>query len=302
MAYVNWNLYKYFIAVYETKSFSKAADILGVSPSAVSQSIKELGNQLDKVLFTSSRQGANPTPDGEEVYKQIKPAYEAITNVEDSALDANAEGTIRIAVHSWFARTFLSNYMKEFRTNYPKVKIIVTQNNNVGTLKQKQADLAIDFDRLLKDTSVRTIDIFNKDVKTVMVATKSFLRERGLTTKLTTADVLKMPIIEQVEWFGEYKNWLGKDLKPFEMATQAQAHDYFISMVKNDMGISGFGKCMIKELVAGDPEIVELDITPPPPSFRFVCAYNPPLTRHAKAFVDGLLKFCRTPENTNKVF
>ena len=292
------------MAVYETGNLHKAADILGVSPSAVSQNIKELGNQLGVVLFNASRSGSQPTSEADEIYKQIKAATESITNMEGTLgdIDKNAEGAIKIAAHAWFTKTFISDYMKEFCAKYPKIKITITHENVWTALKQKQVDLVLDLDYCFKWANLKTIDIFNKVMQSQFIATKSFLRERGLGKSITTADVLKLPIIEQSEFFHVYQDWLGKEVAPFAVTTASQANEYFLSMVKKDMGISAFGKCVLQELIYGDSEIVELDINPPPPSFRFVCAYNHPITRQAKTFVDGFLKFCRTSENLKKVF
>lgn len=63
---------QYAIAVAETGSFSKAADICAAEQSTVSQQIKSLEDRLGKALFDRSKQPITPTSEGELVVEQAK--------------------------------------------------------------------------------------------------------------------------------------------------------------------------------------------------------------------------------------
>ncbi|WP_143726667.1 helix-turn-helix domain-containing protein, partial [Clostridioides difficile] len=61
---IKLELYKVFNAVVNNKSFSLAAKELFMSQPAVSQSIKQLEEQLDTLLFYRNNKGVKLTPEG----------------------------------------------------------------------------------------------------------------------------------------------------------------------------------------------------------------------------------------------
>lgn len=71
---------QYALAVAETGSFSKAADLCAAEQSTVSQQIKSLEDRLGKALFDRSRQPITTTAEGQLVVEQ---AREIIEKVEE---------------------------------------------------------------------------------------------------------------------------------------------------------------------------------------------------------------------------
>ena len=71
---INYNLYKSFLVVYETKNISRAADILYISQPAVSHNIKELEKQLNIQLFYKKSNGMSTTSEADVLYKYISSA------------------------------------------------------------------------------------------------------------------------------------------------------------------------------------------------------------------------------------
>ena len=72
---VNLNLYKYFLAVIDEQSVSKAAVKLGVSQPTVSYNIHALQRELQEELFVVERNGAVPVPRALILYRRLKPVY-----------------------------------------------------------------------------------------------------------------------------------------------------------------------------------------------------------------------------------
>lgn len=75
---VNLNLYKYFLAVVEERSVSKAAEKLKVSQPTVSYNIHELQRELREKLFVVERGGIVPSPRALQLYQILKPVYDAM--------------------------------------------------------------------------------------------------------------------------------------------------------------------------------------------------------------------------------
>jgi DNA-binding transcriptional LysR family regulator len=72
-----------FVAVARHRSFRKAADELGVTPSALSHTLRALEEKLDVRLLNRSTRSVAPTEAGQRLLARISPAFRDI----DDALD-----------------------------------------------------------------------------------------------------------------------------------------------------------------------------------------------------------------------
>jgi len=287
---INWNLYKYFIAVYETRNINRCAETLGVSPSAVSQNIKELSNQLGVSLFSTGRHGAEPTSDAGRIYLSIKKASEHISKIETEFEIFNSESvrTVKMAMHGSFAKAHVNAYLMQFRAQYPNVQLAFFQSEDINLLTQGKIDLMIDLDFVFDGTDIKKIFIGPKyDLH--FVASKSYAEKHRLQKVITKGELVQHPIIERIESWTKIKKTLDPDYTPKEI--NAQTAEQVISMVKDSVGIGCFSGWLLREL--NDPDLIELKVKDMVlPSTRFVCGYNKSLSRPAKAFVDGLIRFC----------
>ena len=95
------NLYPLFIAIYEQKSISKAAQMLYVSQSAASHALQRLRQQLQDDLFVRAGAKMLPTPFAEQIYHPICQALFSIQNISQQRLqfDSSMVKTLKIAVH-----------------------------------------------------------------------------------------------------------------------------------------------------------------------------------------------------------
>src|SRR6266850_8228564 len=87
-----------FLAVARERSFTKAAAKLGVSQSALSQTIRQLEARLGLRLLTRTTRSVSPTEAGERLLRTAGPRFEEIDAELEalSALRDKPAGTIRI--------------------------------------------------------------------------------------------------------------------------------------------------------------------------------------------------------------
>ena len=64
---------KAFVAVVERQSFARAAEHLGLSPSALSQTIRQLESRLGARLLNRTTRSVAPSASGEQLYRRIAP-------------------------------------------------------------------------------------------------------------------------------------------------------------------------------------------------------------------------------------
>ncbi|HHV29034.1 LysR family transcriptional regulator [Acetivibrio mesophilus] len=145
---INFELYKIFYHTAKAQSFSAAADILHVSQSAVSQSIKSLEEKLGSQLFLRKTREIKLTVEGEILFKHIEQAYNFIKTAEHKIYQTqNLErGEIRIGVSDTICKYYLISYIEKFIKNYPSVKIQVinrTSSQIQDILKKGLIDFGI---------------------------------------------------------------------------------------------------------------------------------------------------------------
>ncbi len=134
-----------FVSVVEQASFSKAADILGFSNSAVSKRISALEAQLGvKLLYRSTRK-LSLTEAGERYYVHAQRALQAANEAQSAAteLQQEAQGILRISAPMSFSRMHLAPIIPVFLKRYPKIKLQMTLSDTWSDVIAEGFDLAL---------------------------------------------------------------------------------------------------------------------------------------------------------------
>lgn len=124
-----------FVNVVESGSFSKTAQILGVSPSSVSRSITRLESMLERKLLERTTRKMRLSVAGQEVYGLCADMLQAAKMAVSAAQADNGEvaGVLRVAAPKALSRLVLMPLVLDFLAEYPRV-----------TLQLKVADHYID--------------------------------------------------------------------------------------------------------------------------------------------------------------
>lgn len=121
--------YQVLKTVAQQGSFRKAADILGLTPSAISHTIAALENELGFSVLNRSKAGVTLTNYGEH----LLPYVNAVLNSDESLQQAVAEfnglkqGKVKVGCFSSVCTNWLPDIMHSFRKEYPKITIEVFQ-------------------------------------------------------------------------------------------------------------------------------------------------------------------------------
>ncbi len=135
-----------FIAIAETGSFTKAAEIVHKTQSAVSMQMKRLEERLDKPIFARDGRASKLTDDGERLLEYARRIVKL--NLEALALFAGPEltGSVRLGVPDDYADRYLPEIMARFSRAYPGVELTVICEPSVDLLERidsNELDLAI---------------------------------------------------------------------------------------------------------------------------------------------------------------
>lgn len=123
------NRYEVFVKVIETGSFTKAAEELNYTQSAVSQMVHTLEEELSAVLLVRSKGGVRLTADGEAYYPFISSISNAHRELEEKHREMQGLGRskIRIGTFTTVSRNWLPGLMKRFKEQYPGVQFELFQ-------------------------------------------------------------------------------------------------------------------------------------------------------------------------------
>jgi len=118
---------KVFIDLAESESFTKAAQINGITQSAVSQQISALEKLFKSLLIERSKKKFRLTREGQVLYeysKQITSTYDALHSKLQEIKDI-VSGTIRVATIYSIGLHDLPPYLRKFLKGYPTVNVHV---------------------------------------------------------------------------------------------------------------------------------------------------------------------------------
>jgi LysR family glycine cleavage system transcriptional activator len=124
-------------------SFTRAAEILTVSPSAVSRQIAALESFLDVRLFHRAREGNVLTETGEEYYRAIAPAFEIITSATDKVTRAQDNAPINVRVPATLAVDFLIPRLSAFKEEYPGTNVRIITGFGPVDFVREDVDISI---------------------------------------------------------------------------------------------------------------------------------------------------------------
>jgi len=136
---------RYFLKVAETKSFSKAANVLNLPVSTVSRRIKDLEDILGVELLKRSTRFLNLTEFGETYYNEIKKAVNSFDIAEERLHEKSDKptGIIKITSAPSFANSKLYNILNKFRKYHPQIITHVFESENLIDIDQENYNFAI---------------------------------------------------------------------------------------------------------------------------------------------------------------
>lgn len=286
------DLYRIFNVVSRNKSFSKAAQELYMTQSAVSQSISKLENELDIQLFYRTSKGVELTNEGSLLYEHVNSAIGMINVAEDKLLEFKQLkfGELRIGVGDTISRYFLLPYLEQFHFRYPGIKLTIlngTTTEICALIKAGRADLGI-CNLPIQDENIQAIPC--KEIQDIFVCGEKY--KRITKNPISFEYLMKMPLI-----FLEKKsnsrifveNFLKK--KGFQVSPvfELGSYDLLIEFTRINLGIS----CIIKEfskdyIEKGYIYEVLLEEEIPKRSIGICYLKNVSLSRAAKRFVERI--------------
>ena len=154
--------YRIFHTVTQQGSFARAAQILHLTPSAISHAVASMEEACGFALFVRGKGGVTLTRSGEVLYpviRQILNADEALSQTI-SELNGVTRGTVKIGAFNSVCMTWLPHIVTSYKKKYPGVHIEINQgtyDDVVQWLKTGAVDIGFLSMESARDLTVRPL-------------------------------------------------------------------------------------------------------------------------------------------------
>jgi len=240
------DLYKVFLIVGKSDSFSMAAKALYMTQPAISQSIMQLESELGTRLFNRTPKGVTLTDEGALLFEYVNSALSLIDAGEEKimAFKNLTAGELKVGVGDTISKYFLLPYLENFRNNYPNIKIKIvngTTDEIILTLKSGEIDIAL-CNFPIEDSSLELRPVF--EIQDTFVYAEKF--KKLLSKPVHLHELVKLPLI-----FLEPKSNSRKYVEDFLLSKGIQvipefelgSHDLLLEFAKINLGIA----CVTRE-------------------------------------------------------
>jgi LysR family glycine cleavage system transcriptional activator len=205
------NAVKAFEAAARSRSFTRAAEELFVTPGAVSQQVKALETELGIRFFVRERQRLVITEAGREYLAVVRDALDQIALGTERLTQRQRSGVLTVSVSPDFAAKWLVGRLGRFAERHPEIDLRVAASDQHVDFAREDVELAVRHG----DGRWPELDVARLCVEQLFPVCSPRL-VRGRKRIMNAADLLKFPLLRLDDW----ANW-GRWFEAAGVTTQA---------------------------------------------------------------------------------
>ena len=132
-----------FARVTERRSFTLAAEDLGLPRSTVTDAVKDLERRLVVRLLQRTTRHVSATLDGEAYYQRCLSIVADIEEAEGAFAGVKPKGLLRVDVHGTLARHFVLPGLPRFLEAYPEIELHISEGDRLADLIREGIDCVL---------------------------------------------------------------------------------------------------------------------------------------------------------------
>jgi DNA-binding transcriptional LysR family regulator len=132
-----------FSRVVERRSFTLAAEDMGLPRSTATDAVKQLEARLGVRLLQRTTRHVSPTLDGEAYYQRCLSILADIEDAEGAFAGAKPKGMLRVDVHGTLARHFVLPSLPSFLERYPEIEFYMSEGDRLVDLVREGIDCVL---------------------------------------------------------------------------------------------------------------------------------------------------------------
>ncbi|MCI3205978.1 MULTISPECIES: LysR substrate-binding domain-containing protein [Pandoraea] len=235
MKRLDFDVLEMVVAVAETGSFARGAEVVHRSPSALSMQIKALEDDLGKPLFVRSTRHVVITPEGQTLLDYGRRMLEMRAEAWASIVRPEMTGRVTIGIPDDYASTLLPQVLRKFAVAHPRVEIRVLglpSSALAPLLKDNTLDLAC----LTKSKGVTGTFIRVEPMVWVGTSTRPVWKERPLPVALfAPGSNARARAISALQ----------RENIPYRMSYESPSLLGLISMVEAGLAVAPLARCSV---------------------------------------------------------
>lgn len=291
MAFTPLNALNAFVAVARRLSYAAAAKDLGVSTSALSQSVRQLEERLEVTLLTRTSRSVALTDAGQRLLDHAGPAVDqALESLKTvKAKRGEVTGRVRLTVPTAAVTLVLARLIPKFVERHPKVEVEVRVDDRIVDTVAEGLDAGI---RLIESIDRDMVHVrLSPPARLVVVGAPSYLERRGVPQK--PADLLLHDCI-CMRWASSGEPWaweLERGKKTFRVPVRGPVTTNNFELMRN-LAVAGVGlyyalePTVEAEIARGQLRVVLEPYAPEVPGLFLYFPSRAQVSPALKAFVD----------------
>lgn len=235
-----------FLAVADQKSFTRAAEQLGITKGAISQAIRQLETLLKVTLFFRTTRSVQLSEEGKIFYQQcqrLKNEMEVTFDLVQQFHEA-PQGKLRISCNPYYAKSKLPALIREYMKRFPEVKLELICDERLPDMAAEQIDVVFGINWPAPDDVVAKVIAHTRYV---LCASPGYLAQYGIPKQ--PEDLKKH----------RYFPHMGRDLiRPVMYIEELLANDLNIKLAANNIQVmqslaeAGLGIIQVHDYVVQD--------------------------------------------------
>jgi len=171
------------IAIEKHRSFRKAAQSLGVSPSTLSNSISALEADIGIRLFNRTTRSVFLSDAGQTFLQRLSPVVSELEQVLDGVAELRdrPKGVLKISVSEVAARILFPNILNEFSEKYPEIVLDLIVQENLVDIVDEGMDAGIRLKSMVPKDMI-SIAVGPDFFKPLVVASPDYIEKHGAPT------------------------------------------------------------------------------------------------------------------------
>ena len=278
------------------RSFSRAAEVLGITQPTLSKRIARAEATLGVQVFDRTKRPIETTPRGLELLQRIEFAVEILRDNQWASSHIGTDGTVAVSATDELTSTLLLGAAVAFHRRLPRVALKIFSSDEIGPyrlLEQEKVDLAIVHTAPRgKDFAFDPLFLFER----VLLTPRGHFLETKQDTQISWDEIATFPLILTSPRIPNHRlleEELTKREIPYRVALEVHSSTLVTKAVSSGLGISVVGNT--SALLEQQEGVITKNLGHLLPRDVGGIAYHQgrPLSQATRAFMRELAEFCR---------
>jgi DNA-binding transcriptional LysR family regulator len=281
-----------FARIVERRSFSQAAEDLGLPASTVTDAVKQLEARLGVRLLQRTTRHVRPTLDGEAYYQRCLSIIADIEEAESAFSGAKPGGLLRVDVQGGLARRFILPGLPRFLAEYPDIELYMGEGDRFVDLVREG------FDCVLRVGEPQDSDMVARRVALmpeVTAASPDYIARHGMPKSWDTLEGHRMIGFRSSATGGvlplEFVVAGVRRTAMLPMSLSVNGADTYRAAARLGLGLIQVPRYGLEEDLARGALVLVLEQTPPSPTpVSLLYPRNRQLSPRVRVFIDWVVQ------------